>query len=168
MHAAFVYLMMAFIAAGTSFDDGKTGSVLTANDCAQMEVHLQRIYLDGESSEEVRAERICPEDVAENYKGWDVVHVSATTAILRKEIDDLSPLLKTNGYFGITSDGILTIFDGNPNKEKVIQSFYQLDTKKLESRWMRQLQSGIPIRSKDRYLHVINQLQHYSLKKEGP
>ncbi|WP_316252550.1 BofC C-terminal domain-containing protein [Bacillus aquiflavi] len=44
-----------------------------------------------------------------------------------------------------------------------MQSFFQIDVKKLESQLHDQLKKGIPIRTKDKYFEVIEAFQHYSL-----
>ena len=78
-------------------------------------------------------------------------------------IDDISPLLKSNGYFGITEEGILTIFDGKPDEQsKIIQSFYQIDVEKLESHQHNLLKNGIKVFSKDEYEQVLEAFKPYS------
>jgi forespore regulator of the sigma-K checkpoint len=71
-------------------------------------------------------------------------------------------LLKTNGYFGITHKGVLSIFNGRPEQSKIIQSFFQIDIKKLESNKQKELLDGIPIKTKDRYVHVLETFKPYS------
>jgi forespore regulator of the sigma-K checkpoint len=127
-------------------------------------VILERIYLDGEVSEEIKEETILSmEDFWAEYASWQLVDQDEEQIVFQKNIDDISPLLKANGYFGITDKGILTIFNGKPNSEKVIQSFFQIDIDKLESHQHEELKQGIPIHSKDKYEEVLEVFKPFSL-----
>lgn len=130
-------------------------------------VILQRHYLDGKTSEEVLKETIWSmEDFWANYSDWQLVDQQEGKMIFKKNIDDISPLLKTNGYFGISEDGTLSIFKGIPaESEEVIQSFFQIDISKLESRQQEELKKGIPVVSKDHYIQVIESFKTLSVKQ---
>ncbi|KKI92351.1 hypothetical protein WQ54_10065 [Bacillus sp. SA1-12] len=124
---------------------------------------LQRVYLDGELSEEVTNETILSmEDFWAAYDSWQLIDQSEEKIVLQQKIDDISPLLKTNGYFGIDGDGVLSLFNGKPETQDVIQSFFQIDVKKLESRKHDELIQGIRIHSKDQYLEVLKTYEAYS------
>ena len=127
-------------------------------------VMLERIYLDGEVSQEITEETIWSmEDFWAMYDGWQLVHQDEEQLVFQQKVDDISPLLKTNGYFGITENGTLTIFDGKPEQsEKVIQSFFQIDIDKLESLQHEQLKEGIPVETKDHYVKVIETFKNFS------
>lgn len=133
-----------------------------------MTVVLERVYLDGEVSEEIRQENVHSVDsLLSMYKQWTVTYRDEEQIVFQKQIDDISPLLKTNGYFGIAGDGTLTIFNGNPNEtDEVIQSFFQLDVEKLETHKRKELKEGIRIESKDQYFDVIETFKSYSQVKE--
>jgi forespore regulator of the sigma-K checkpoint len=134
-----------------------------------VEVKLKRTYLDGEVSEEIVEETIwAMEDFWNHYRdaGWQLIDQNEEQIVFQKTMDDISPLLKTNGYFGLTEDGVLSIFNGKPGSSNVIQSFFQVDTKKLESRQHDTLIKGIPIETKDHYVKVLESLQPYSLTLE--
>ncbi|MRX71401.1 regulator [Bacillus lacus] len=127
-------------------------------------VVLERIYLDGEVSEEIRKEKIwAMEDFWAEFADWQLVHQDEEQIVFQQKVDDISPLLKSNGYFGITENGILSIFNGKPHHtQKVIQSFFQIDVKKLETRKHKQLQKGIPVKTKNQYKKVIETFRAYS------
>lgn len=134
----------------------------------RLSITLERVYLDGEISEEKVVETIWSvEDLLEKYDQWHFVEMKDEELILQRHVDDISPLLKTNGYFGITSDGILTIFNGKPSDSNVIQSFFQIDVKKLESKQHEQLMKGIPIKTKADYVDVLDAFQHYSTQTKS-
>ncbi|MED1468382.1 BofC C-terminal domain-containing protein [Bacillus salipaludis] len=129
----------------------------------QLKVTLQRVYLDGELSEEVVQEiSWSPENFWAKYDQWQLITRDGENLVFRKNVDDISPLLKANGYFGITNEGVLTIFNGRPGQSKIIQSFFQIDIKKLESKKQEELLQGIPIKTKDRYVEVLETFRHYS------
>ncbi len=127
-------------------------------------VVLERIYLDGEISEEVKTETILAmEDFWAKYEDWHLIDQDDKQMIFQKEVDDISPLLKANGYFGISSKGVFSIFNGKPDDaSEIIQSFFQIDVRKLETRKHDELRQGIRIQSKDQYLQVIQSYKAYS------
>lgn len=128
-----------------------------------IDVILQRKYLDGEVSEEITKETILSmEDFWASYESWQLVDQNEERIVFEKSIDDISPLLKTNGYFGIAGDGTLSIFNGKPETSEVIQSFFQIDMDKLESHKHDELIQGIRIQTKDQYLEVIKMFETYS------
>ncbi|WP_071395890.1 intercompartmental signaling factor BofC [Bacillus tuaregi] len=132
----------------------------------EVDVLLTYMYVDGEISEETITETIWSmENFWAKYDEWQFIGMNQGKFVFRKEMDDISPLLKTNGYFGVTEDGILTIFNGKPYKSHIIQSFFQIDVGKLESRKRIELKKGIPIKTKDRYVEVLETFKSYSKEK---
>jgi forespore regulator of the sigma-K checkpoint len=133
------------------------------NSPLQVEVMLRCLYLDGEVSEEnVRETIYSMENFWAKYDEWQFIGVKNEKLVFRKEMDDISPLLKANGYFGVTDEGILTIFNGKPYKSNIIQSFFQIDVGKLESHKRLELKEGIPIKNKDQYVEVLETFKTYS------
>lgn len=119
-------------------------------------VMLQRVYLDGEVSEECVEETIWSmEDFWSKYENWQLVNMDSHQFVFKQEMDDISPLLKANGYFGVSDEGVLGVYNGKPNKSNIIQSFFQIDLEKLESTQQKSLQNGIPIKNKNRYVEVL-------------
>jgi len=132
-----------------------------------MEVILERVYLDGEISQEVVHETCWSmENFWAKYDQWQLIDMDESTMVFRKQVNDISPLLKANGFFGITEEGVLSIFNGRPDQLRIIQSFFQIDIKKLESTKQEELIQGIPIKNKNRYVEVLETFKPYSLKKE--
>ncbi|KAF0994328.1 intercompartmental signaling factor BofC [Geobacillus sp. TFV-3] len=131
----------------------------------KMTIVLERQYLDGEMSEEKVIETIdSMTEIWKKYRDWQLVTLDDQTIVFRKTINDISPLLKTNGYFGITDDGTLSIFNGKPGRSsKIIQSFFQIDVQKLESRQQEKLKKGIRVLSKERYEQVIEMYRHFAV-----
>jgi forespore regulator of the sigma-K checkpoint len=128
-----------------------------------MKIVLERIYLDGEVSEEIVQEDIFSlENFWAKYDQWKLKDIDESKVVFSKQVDDISPLLKSNGYFGISDKGVLTIFNGKPDQARIIQSFFQIDTKKLESWKQKELLDGIPIKNKDHYVKVLETFKSYS------
>lgn len=149
-----------------------TGSAATmdsqqATEPLHITVVLERVYLDGEVSQEIVHEKCWSmENFWAKYDAWELKHMEEAKMVFSRKMDDISPLLKANGYFGITEDGVLTIFNGKPGRSKIIQSFFQIDMKKLESKRQEELLQGIPIKTKNDYEEVLKTFKHYSLTKE--
>jgi len=132
----------------------------------QWTVILERVYLDGDMSEEVVQEPVWAiENFWAKYDQWQLVNFEDGTMVFRRQVDDISPLLKANGYFGLSENGVLTIFNGRPGRSRIIQSFFQIDVKKLESKKQEELIQGIPIKTKDRYVEVLETFKPYSIKE---
>lgn len=130
----------------------------------QRTIILQRVYLDGEISEETIEETIISmDDFWRKYDKWLLVDQNDSQLVFQTYVDDISPLLKGNGYFGIKADGTISIFNGKPVKDQVIQSFYQIDLKKLESSQQTELLKGVKIENKERYKQFLEVYKPYSI-----
>lgn len=133
-----------------------------------VDVYLKREFLDGETSVNVVSETIYSmEDFWALYADWELVDQNTSKVIFKKKVNDISPLLKASGYFGLSKDNILTIYNGKPEEQEAIQSFYQIDVKELESHLQEELQQGIPINSKSHYQKVIKQLKEYAVSRKS-
>ncbi|RBW70417.1 intercompartmental signaling factor BofC [Bacillus taeanensis] len=125
-------------------------------------VHLRTAYLDGEIIEEVVQETIwAMEDFWASYDDWQLIDQNEEQVIFQKEVPSISPLSKANGYFGISSENILTMYDGKPSGKREIKKFFQLDLKKLEANYEEALSKGIDIKSTDHYQDVLNKMSNY-------
>ncbi|MFJ8529762.1 BofC C-terminal domain-containing protein [Bacillus sp. NPDC094106] len=133
----------------------------------QVTILLERMYLDGEASEEIFTEKVANlEQFLKQYKDWQLVDRDDVQIVLQKKIDDISPLLKTSGYFGVSNEGILQIFNGVPNRDNAIHSFFQIDMKKLESYERAELKRGIRIKSKERFVKTIEKMKQYAVQSK--
>lgn len=86
--------------------------------------------------------------------------------VLNKQMKDNPPMLKTNGYFGLSKKHILTIYNGNLEDQKAIHSFFQIDVKELESRLEHKLMEGIPLQANSYYEKGIQDMKKFALKIE--
>jgi forespore regulator of the sigma-K checkpoint len=150
-----------------AFAEKPEASVQDIHEPLKVTIILQRTYLDGEMSEEKVLETIWSmEDFWAKYDKWLLVDMEKDKAVFRQEIDDISPLLKANGYFGLSDEGVLTIFNGKPDGMNIIQSFFQIDLGRLESIKVNQLKQGIPIRNKQCYEEVLETFKPYTIQEE--
>ncbi|WP_053367262.1 BofC C-terminal domain-containing protein [Bacillus sp. FJAT-27245] len=134
----------------------------------RLKVTLEKVYVDKEVSQEQIIETAASwEEFWTKYKGWSVVDVGRDSVVLRSHVEDISPLLKSNGYFGLSGEGVLAIFNGRPPYSQIIQSFFQINVEKLESRKQAELRKGIPIKTKDRYVEVLESFKPYSTCETG-
>ena len=170
LHQALPIILFLLISITAGF--AMTGSAALLDDQRKTEplhitVILERMYLDGEVSREVVDETCWSmENFWAKYDQWRLIDIEDSTFVFQQQVDDISPLLKANGFFGVSPDGILTIYNGRPDRSKIIQSFFQIDIKKLESKTQQQLIQGIPIMTKDHYVEVLETFKPYSVKKE--
>ncbi len=129
----------------------------------ELEVVLQRIYIDGQMSEERRRETVWSlEDFWATYEGWRVVNQQEGEIVFNKKVKELSPRIKAKGYIGLDEHGKLSIFEGKPSQQKVIQTFYQIDLDELEVMETQNLQNGIKIHSADQYYKLLKQFEKVS------
>lgn len=113
-----------------------------------LEVILRTNYADGVTTEQAIQETVWSmEDFWSEYSGWQLVTQEQGKMVFERRIEDISPAMKENGHFGLTDEGILTIFEGKPDEDKVIQTFFQIDVGKVESSRLKELAEGIPVKS---------------------
>ncbi len=132
-----------------------------AQDPLTIELTLETHYIDGKvKSEKVEETIASMQDFWSEYHEWQVMEQKEGFIRFRKEVDDISPYLKANGYFGL-KDGKLTIFEGIPVHEAAVQSFYQIDTKELVTHLHEKLKEGIKINTKQDYVEVLETYRSY-------
>lgn len=126
---------------------------------------LHKVYINGEVIEEIYInQHKTLEQVKREFKDWNVIEENDDEIILMKKINDLSPTLKSKGYIGINEKGMLNLYIGIPQGNNIIESFFQIDTNKLEVNKQKQLERGIKITTKKRYDYILNSLREYARK----
>lgn len=164
MRQAFMFVTLLFVLVYFSSIHVIAAPTETEFQPVEVKVILERVYIDGETSQEYVKETVYSlEDFWAKYKDWHLVDMSEKEVVFRRHVDDISPLLKTNGYFGITDEGILTIYNGKPEHSKIIHSFFQIDIEKLESNKHEELKEGIPITNKAQYEKVLETFRNYTV-----
>lgn len=122
---------------------------------------LRRHYVCGEVVEEWRhLDSVTPEELISQYPDWTILSREPGKVVLATHIQDLAPQCKTNGFFGITDEGLMTFFLGPPNEGKVVKTFYQIDMEKLRSslpkEFTDQLKDGIRVTTLAEYESVLS------------
>ncbi|TYR82288.1 bypass-of-forespore protein C [Priestia megaterium] len=146
---------------------GMMNQLVKAEEMKPVTLFLERVYVDGVVSQEmIKRPYMTKEEAMSEYRNWRLIKESDTELIFRTSVDDISPLLKENGYVGLSVNGILSTFEGRPaNSSHIIQSFFQIDVERLESYQQEQLKKGIRIETKDDYVSLINFYKMYKIKK---
>lgn len=80
-------------------------------------------------------------------------------------VNDLSARCKDNAYFGVDAAGNLTLFEGLPEENHVIRTFFQLNVQYLESKveTVQQLVQGIPVSDLSEYFSVLSTFSDYAI-----
>lgn len=88
-----------------------------------------------------------------------------------EQIDDLSPQCKTNAYFGLDTKGNLSLFEGVPEGNQVLRTFFQLNIEFLESslprETVKQLYRGIPVSNLEEYNSVLSTFADFAVEESG-
>ncbi|HBI03635.1 MAG TPA: BofC protein [Paenibacillaceae bacterium] len=130
-------------------------------------VILKKTYVTGEIEIEKKDEVIeSTKQLLHRYEGWKLIHREDNEFTFEMRVNDLSPTCKANGYFGINEKGELSLFDGVPEKEKVIQTFFQINTKKIESHLPKEelsmLKRGIRVQDVDEYNSILSTFSEFA------
>ncbi|WP_134700043.1 BofC C-terminal domain-containing protein [Ammoniphilus sp. YIM 78166] len=133
----------------------------------EVELVLTRAYICGaETEEKVTQVFSSLNEVYMEYKDWELVSNDGNQFAFKKLVPDLSPVCKENGFFGLNQDNMLTLYEGPPEDEKVIQTFFHIDTKKLASslfeRDLLLLQQGIRIHDLGEYNSILSTYGEFS------
>lgn len=132
-----------------------------------IEVILRTNYADGVTTEQSIQKTVWSmEDFWSEYSDWQLITQDQGKMVFERRIEDISPAMKENGHFGLTDDGVLTIFEGKPDEQKVIQTFFQIDVGKVESSRLKELAEGIPVKSWYNFEDMLHTL--YKAKAEQP
>lgn len=85
-----------------------------------------------------------------------------------EHVEDLSPNCRENAYFGLDKNGNLSLFDGIPEQDRVIRTFFQLDVQHMKSSLpgdaLDQLYTGIRVSDLEDYNSVLSTFSEYAAK----
>lgn len=135
------------------------------------ELILRRTYLCGTMNEEkIQAARLTIDELLAKYIGWEIVSTEGEQIVLARHENDISPECKKNGYFGLTPDGMLTLFNGLPGEQKVIQTFYQINTARMEASLPKEeldlLRNGIRVHDLAEYNSILSTYGEFQSEDE--
>lgn len=103
----------------------------------------------------------------EQEPDWKLWKAADQQVTLSEEIEDLSPSCKESAYFGLDRDGNLSLFEGLPEQNRVLRTFFQIDIEYLKSslphETVDQLYNGIKITEYEDYNSVISTFADYAI-----
>ena len=131
-------------------------------------VEIRRIYVCGEEVERLGKLTVKQTiELLQAHPEWTARLAPGGTVIVEERVDDLSPACKESAVFGIDQDGRLSLFDGPPEKNKVLRTFYQLDVQYMESSLPKEridaLQRGIRISDVDELNSILSSFSDYAV-----
>lgn len=142
---------------------------LQANPQQPYRVTLRTEYMCGEQSEALgllNASAILKK--WNDHPEWTADMEDGESVTLRRTIHDLSPKCKETGYIGVDASGNLSLYDGKPQHEKVLRTFFQLNMEYLESSLppgaVKQLYAGIKVNDLEEYNSVLSTFSDYALE----
>ena len=133
------------------------------------DVYMHKVYVCGE--ENMLIGRMGSEEVIslhEEHPEWSVALGEQGAVVFTESIDDLSSECKSNAYIGLDKDGNLTLFEGPPENEKVIRTFFQLNMGYLESSLqpeaVDELKEGIRVVDMEEYNSVLSTFSEFAVE----
>lgn len=156
-------------------DGAHTAEVLDAikNGGISREVFVERRYVCGEEIE--RLGMMTPDSIAKlkhEHPEWTIGLNESGSVRFTESVEDLSPKCKENAYFGLDKNGNLSLFEGLPEQERVIRTFFQLNVGHLKSSLPRetvnQLFTGIRISDLADYDSVLSTFSEYAAEAAEP
>jgi forespore regulator of the sigma-K checkpoint len=138
----------------------------------QRQAYSQKLYVCGEELQQLG--EMNAQQIMQYYKE----HPNRTVklgdkgeVLFTERIDDLSPQCKHNAHFGLDAHGNLSLFEGTPEEQQVIRTFFQLNIEYLESslphETVKQLYHGIPVSNVDEYNSVLSTFADFAVEEAG-
>jgi forespore regulator of the sigma-K checkpoint len=135
-------------------------------------VFAQKVYVCGQELAEIG--KLSSDQITEYYKMHPQDQVKLTTdgqVYFVEQVEDISAACKHNAFFGLDKNGSLSLFEGPPNEEKIIRTFFQLNIEHLKTSLpqgtFNQLKQGIPISDLAEYNSVLSTFSDYAVEVTG-
>lgn len=132
-------------------------------------VFTQKVYVCGQELTEIG--KLSPVQIAEFLKEHpqDQLKLMAEGQVyFIEQIADLSAECKRNAFFGLDKKGNLSLFEGSPDHEQIIRTFFQLNVEHLKTSLPQgtynQLKQGIPISDLAEYNSVLSTFSDYAVE----
>ncbi|WP_373562357.1 BofC C-terminal domain-containing protein [Halobacillus litoralis] len=124
----------------------------------ELTIVMKEHYLDGVVETTTKQETIWSMmDFWASFEGWRIENQELDRIVFQRQVEDISPLTKQHGYFGLNENGELAVFQGIPNEGKVMESFKPIPVKPLESKRIDVLKGGIKIKDSAHFEQVVHQ-----------
>ncbi|MBQ1249321.1 MAG: BofC C-terminal domain-containing protein [Selenomonadales bacterium] len=121
-------------------------------------------YRDCKESEVVREKAsakvvgMTRDEVAELYREWQITSFDKDVVALQIAVDDVCKEHKKEQFVGMR-DGIVGIYYGKPNEDAILKENLTLDTTMLIEEAQEALKVGIPFRSEEEKLRILEGLE---------
>lgn len=121
-------------------------------------------YRDCKESEVVREKAsakvvgMTRDEVAELYREWQITSFDKDVVVLQIAVDDVCKEHKKEQFVGMR-DGIVGIYYGKPNEDAILKENLTLDTTMLIEEAQEALKVGIPFRSEEEKLRILEGLE---------
>lgn len=106
-------------------------------------------------------------ELMEQHPAWIVDSSDSEQIIFYEYVDDLSERCKQSAYIGIDAMDQLTLFEGSPNQDNAIRTFFQIDIEYLKTSLppeaIDSLYNGIRIRDLAQYNSVISTFSQFAV-----
>jgi len=144
--------------------DHQVMSPMSVQSPQMVNVHLEKTFIDGVKIVNIsKTHFISLENILTKYSGFRLSKCNERDVFLSKKIDDLSPISKTAGIIGLKDGNVLTLYNGNPKENKIIQTFFQIDINALEADAAKKLNQGIRITNKNQYEMLLHSLSKIAI-----
>ena len=134
-----------------------------------VETYLQKEYVCGEETQKLGF--LSSKQLLETHKknpNWSM-EIRKDKVVFVQKIDDLSLECKRQAYFGLDSEGNLTLFNGIPSNENIIRTFFQMNIQYLESslpkETVKELHEGIRVTDIAEYNSVLSTFSDYAVNE---
>nr|WP_237691099.1 BofC C-terminal domain-containing protein [Paenibacillus caui] len=131
-------------------------------------VHTGKVYVCGEENKIIGI--LKPNEILEllsRHPNWQGRLDDEGEVWLEEHVAELSETCKRKGYIGLDSTGSLSLFEGKPDKEKVMRTFFQIDIKSMETALpkevIKQLHDGIRIQDLEEYNSVLSTFSDFAV-----
>jgi forespore regulator of the sigma-K checkpoint len=135
-------------------------------------VFAQKMYVCGQELAEIG--KLSFAQITQYYKEHPQDQVKLTTegqVYFVEQVEDISAACKHNAFFGLDKNGSLSLFEGPPNEEKIMRTFFQLNVEHLKTSLPQgtynQLKQGIPISDLAEYNSVLSTFSDYAIEVTG-
>jgi forespore regulator of the sigma-K checkpoint len=135
----------------------------------EYEVFAQKEYVCGQ--ETARIGMLNPTEIVQYHKEHSQNQITLSSSdqvYFIEKVEDLSAQCKKNAFFGLDKDGRLSLFEGHPNKDNIIRTFFQLNVDHLKTSLpqgtFNQLMEGIPVSDLAEYNSVLSTFSDYAVE----
>lgn len=140
-----------------------------ANIPVETKIKMVTHYVVGDDLTETKTEIIQSiQDIEEKYPQWTITSVKEDEILIERFVEDISPDCKGGAYFSLSPEGYLTLYKGNSDEKKVIETFFRIDVKSLESGLpkepVEQLYQGIPVKDLAEFNSVLSTFSEFSVE----